>query len=292
MGIQLRDYISKKWNVGGGIRFFEEITAFNRFMEDFYGLEGPVICSVYDSHAGLKWNGGRLIPHFPFSLEESVRRIRTYNGMGISFNITFSNNQLTEADLQDEDCNWFLEQCESGLNAVIVGSHALKDHIRKRYPSYRVIASIGFNRKDLAFYQETLKEYDLVVLHPDLNRSMELIQQLDASKLEILVNEFCIGNCQFRTQHSTFISRLNREPVSYFRSDHSFMNGSCIAADHGLRFNRELQLSMEEVNRLNACGVRHFKIQGREHDFEQVVKKALHTYVLQGTIRELLTHLK
>ena len=291
MGIQMKQYITKRWNVGGGLRFFSEIMSFNSFMVDFYGIQGPVISSVYDSHAGLRWNGGRYIPHFPFSLEESIRRVRAYNNLGIGFNITFSNNQLSENDFQDEDCNWFLEQCESLMNSVIVSSHMLKNYIRENYPAYKIVASIGFNRKDPDFYQDIQHEYDMMVLHPDLNQNLELIKRLDVSKLEVLVNEYCKKNCEFRTQHSEFISKLNKKQTTYLKRDHTFMNGRCMAVGHDQEFHNELILSWEEVDRLNKFGVQHFKIQGREHDYAQVLKKALHTYIMQGTIRELLAHL-
>ena len=291
MILNINDYTSKKWNVAGGLRWFEQILAFINYFQNSYDVDGQIITSVYDSHPGLKWNGGRYILPFQFSIEESIRRIKAFNNLSIGFNITFSNVLINEKDLYDKDCNQFLKDCENSLNSVIVSSHLLKDYIRSYYPSYKIIASIGFNRKDIDFYKETLKQYDIVVLHPDLNSEYDFIKQLDLSRLEILVNELCIKNCQFRQQHIQMISEINYKNPAYFYYDNNYMNGSCIAARKEYKFSSELILSLEDVQYLNNLGIKHFKIQGREHNFDEILKKMLNKYVLQGTIKELLQKL-
>ncbi len=277
--------ITKKWNVSGGLVHFEKITSFLSSTQEFYGIRENLIDSVFDSHAGLPWNGGRFVDPFHFTVEESVRRVRFYNDLGIRFNIAFSNCQLTDRDLDHADCNWFLQQCHNSMNGIIVASEILRDYLRCRYPDYRVIASIGFNRKDLEFYKQAQEHYDLVVLHPDRNEDDEFIEQLDTSRIEVLVNELCIADCPFRTEHSDYISRLVRENRSYFVRDDEHTGGECLAVERGYRGKGELVVTLERLNRLHGMGVEHFKIQGREHPFEKVVYQGLREYVIKDAIR-------
>jgi hypothetical protein len=62
-----------------------------------------------------------------------------------------------------------------------------------------------------------------------------------------------------------------------------------MAIENGYHKTGSLVLTLEEIQYLNSLGIRHFKIQGREHDFNLVLKKALHKYILRGTIRELFS---
>ncbi len=280
-------FSGKEWNVAGGLAYFDEINEFLSSVESFYNIPEPFIAAVFDSHAGLAWNGGRFVDPFHFSVEESVRRVRAYNRRGIRFNITFSNRLLTEKELMDADCNWFLAQCHDSLNGVIVSMDLMRQYIRTTYPKYSVIASIGFNRKDLEFYQWAQGLYDRVVLHPDLNRDYGLIAQLDPSKLEILVNEFCVANCPFRIEHSTYISESILQKRTYFLRDNEYSGGSCLAAARGYKRQNELVVTDQELNSLHRRGIVHFKIQGREHPFRDVIYPALRTYVIKDTIRSI-----
>lgn len=276
--------VDRLWNVAGGLVFYREMLEFTGRLARFYGKELRFIHSVYDCHGGLIWEGGRKSVA-GFSLEESVRRVRAYNEKGIGFNIAFSNVLLTKEHLDDEYCNWFLEKCHREANGVIVASELLRDYIREYYPRYRLIASVGFCRKDPGFYKRALERYDLVVLHPDLNRDYRLIRRLDAERLEVLVNEDCFYECPHRLQHYRNVSRaiLRREPV-FFAS-----KIGCISeAEFGRsRFEGELRLSLNHLRRLSALGVRHFKLQGRQASWSFMEDEMIN-YIEKGTIREIL----
>ena len=279
--------ITTKWNVAGGLAHFESVMGFHKYVQDYFDVAENFIASVYDSHAGLLWNGGRYTTPFPFSVEESIHRVHAYNDLGIGFNIAFSNRLLDRSALDDEDCNWFLERCESDLNGVIVASDLLREHVRQRFPRYQLIASIGFLRKDLACYRQAQQDYDRVVLHPDLNRDHELIRELDPAKLEVLVNERCVVNCPFRQEHADHISRIILQRRLYFREDSEHTRGGCLAVERGYSHDNGLVLGFDEVDALFELGVRHFKIQGREHAFDLELDRALKRYVLQHTMRRI-----
>lgn len=276
--------IDRLWNVSGGLVFYREILDFIDRLARFYGKEWRFVHSVYDCHGGLIWEGGRNSTA-GFGLEESVRRVQAYNQRGIGFNIAFSNLLLTKEHLDDEYCNWFLEQCQSEMNGVIVATDLLRDYIRQNYPRYRLIASLCFCRKDLEFYKQAQKDYDLVVLHPDLNRDYAFIRRLDTSRLEVLVNEDCFYNCPNRLQHYKNVSELvlSKQPVFYASK------AGCISeAQFGRsRFEGELRLSLGNVHRLSSLGVKHFKLQGRQASWS-FMEEEMTNYIEKGTIREIL----
>ncbi len=277
--------IKKKWNVAGGLIYFKQIIDFHKSIQNYYNIKDNLIHSVYDVHSGLRWAGGRYTPPFPFSAEESLRRIEHYNSIGIKFNITFSNILLREEDLSDPDCNLFLERCENHMNGVVVSSDVLRKHIRKHYPKFKIIASIGFNKIDFEFYQKALDLYDLVVLNPDLNSDFDFIRRLDSSRIEILVNEFCITNCPYRSEHSRYISEIILNNLTYSFLDDEHSKGACLAAERGLNRTDSLVVEHSKLNELYDIGIRHFKIQGREHPFDYVLHNALKKYVVQDSIR-------
>ncbi|MDQ7791383.1 MAG: hypothetical protein C4575_13575 [Desulforudis sp.] len=264
--------------------FFHEILRYIDERKCFYGRDLGLVSSVYDCPGGLSWEGGR-VTMARFSLEESVRRVKAYNERGLGFNIAFSNVLLTERELGDEYCNWFLEQCQSKQNGVIVASDLLRNHIRQNYPQYRLIASICFCRTDLEFYKKALDEYDLVVLHPDLNRDLKYIRQLDMSRLEVLVNEDCFYNCPNRLQHYKNISQLVLSNQRVFYRDR--MGCLSEAMFERSRFGGELLLSQGDIDWLSDLGVRHFKLQGRQESWDYMHRE-LGKYVEQTTIRTIL----
>lgn len=276
--------LDRLWNVSGGLVFYPEILEFIDRLAGFYGKQLRFVHSVYDCHGGLIWEGGRK-SIAGFSLEESVRRVKAYNARGIGFNIAFTNVLLTREHLDDPYCNWFLDQCHSEENGVIVASDLLRDHIRKNYPKYRLIASVCYCRKDLEFYQKAQKEFDLVVLHPDLNRDYGFIRRLDPARLEVLVNEDCFYNCPNRLQHYKNISELvlRKEPV-FFAS-----RAGCLSEKQfgRSRFEGELRLSLQNLSRLSALGVRHFKLQGRQASWSFMEEEMIN-YIEKGTIREII----
>ncbi|MDP3044776.1 MAG: hypothetical protein Q8N93_05105, partial [Bacillota bacterium] len=278
--------IGKVWNVSGGLVFCHEILRFIDERKHYYAMDLGLISSVYDAPGGLAWEGGRVATA-RISLEEAVRRVKTYNERGIGFNIPFSNVLLTERDLEDEYCNWFLEQCQSEQNGVIVASDLLRNRVRKNYPAYRLITSICFCRTDLKFYLKAQDEYDLVVLHPDLNRDLKFISQLDTSRLEVLVNEDCFYLCPNRLQHYKNISEIILSNQRVFYKERPGCLSEVMFERN--RFGGELLLSQGDIDRLEALGVRHFKLQGRQESWDYMHGE-LGKYIEQPTIRKILKH--
>ncbi len=269
---------SVHWKVSGGLIFYNQIMSYIKSKENFFDEKNkPLVSAFYDSHQGLTWNGGRGGVPFSWPIDESVRRIKSYNELGISFYVAFNNILLEEEHLNDENSNYFLDQIATNpLNGVIVASDILKNYIRKRHPKIKIVASICFCKKDISEYERMLADYDIVALHPDLNRDIDFIMQIkesDRARIEVLVNEFCIYDCKYRKKHYEMISETNINQ-SYTRkhesADYCFvekekreMHQKTIEDSCG-KDESVLCLRKEELLFLNSLGIKNFKIMGRD----------------------------
>lgn len=257
------------WNLGGAFLNFDTMAKLANIV-GFYRPEGHQL-SVFDAPFMCTWEGGR--PGAPsMSVDDELSDvIRGYNQRHIGFNFVYSNSLLQPEHLSDPRCNGFLERHQHPLNGVIVSSELLARHVRKHFPSYRLIYSLTHGKSqtaDLDFYRRAQDLYDLVVLVPDLNDDLEFIQKLDPSRLEILVNESCLGGCRFRAMHYKTIDWYNlHRDMSVERDVHSF----CVIhnqaffemRDTDLTRLRGLRLTFPKVQTLMDMGVKHFKFSGR-----------------------------
>jgi collagenase-like PrtC family protease len=262
-----------EWKVAGGLIFYNQIISYIKERKEFYKTDKPLFSAVYDTHQGLIWCGGREPFPFPWSVDESVRRVKEYNKLGISFYAAFNNTLLEEKHLEDENSNYFLKKIYSSKNGIIVANDLLKNYLRKNYPKFKVVASICFCKKKIKDYERMLEEYDQVVLHPDLNRDINFILKIEKGKrkkLSILVNEHCIMNCPYRKKHYHLISKEHlMESLSKKRDFCCFVEKEkeemfrkmelCYKKRKGI-----LCLENEEIKFLMSLGIQKFKIMGRD----------------------------
>jgi collagenase-like PrtC family protease len=250
-----------KWTIGGGLRFYKEITEYLEKTKKFYELDHYIIDSVYDSPHGLIWQGGRVPLNLNISLIEYVQIIKEYNKRGIKFNFTFSNTLLEKKHLKNGLCNYVLKETENEMNGVILSSNLLLKYIKKNYPKFKLISSICRVDKN---YNDLLKNHDIVIIQPDDNRKYKMIKKIkDIEKIEILVNEIdCIENCPHRKQHYDDISRQYLKHEKIYK--YSLPSAPCFSALSKNK-KRNLALNYDEIKKLYNMGVRNFKIQGRDH---------------------------
>lgn len=179
-----------------------------------------VIQAVQDTHPGLLWNPWRA-RHFPkHSLEESVRQVLKLNRAGLTFITTFNNTELGPEHLQDPDCEWWLDQLGPG-NPVLVGSMELRDKIRDEFRGTPVHAALEFNKRDIEWYRQAVKEYDQVQVGLDLIKSPEVfLDELKTDKLQVTVNEECIIQCPYDRGKEIRADSLNSlQNTRYYRYD-------------------------------------------------------------------------
>ena len=225
--------------------------------------EGYKIGSVYGTIPGAIWNGGRAV--FGISNQAEIERvIQTYNSKEIPVRFTWTNSLLEEEHIHDTYCNLIMRLADNGLNQVLVNRPILEDHIREKYPDYKIISSTTKRIVDLEQLQKEFeRDYFLVVLDYDLNRDETALKQLEpvADKVEILVNEICYPGCVKRAEHYREESRSQLEFDN--RTDFVCPNRSQEKRTFEECRKRPAFLSNEEVERYIEKGFVNFKIGGR-----------------------------
>jgi collagenase-like PrtC family protease len=277
---------NKKYSIAGGLKFHREILGFLDNIKDFYGVDEDTIDSVYGSHPGIIWNGGRLVDKFNWNIERTIEIINRYNSRGIGFRFTFTNTLLEEKHLDDKKGNKILRECENKLNSVVVSRDIMRDYIKENYPDYNVILSVCACIKDKNTLKDKITKYDKVSLHPDLNRDYDLIKELGPENLIILVNEECVEKCPYRKNHYDMISskilydkEISKEEDYYDKIDKF----------HKQMSRGDLKLSFKEINKLYNIGVRDYKLQGRERiyrEYLQYLTKYIEKEMIQTFIKK------
>ncbi len=271
------DWPEARFNCSGMFTHHPLITQLAELIRTDYGIAAP-IAAIHGAPA-IRWNAGRVIRQWgdQAAITSAIRQV---HAQGIGYFPTFTNNTIEDGDMGDPACNFILElvSCRADINGVIVVNDRLSDYIRQRCPELRQVASVikptleGGLRKP-SYYNELGKRFFRYVVDPDDSRDPRLMDQLDRSKAEILVNENCVAFCPNRARHYRAYARLQRaigtpdqqaaqkEVADVAASCRSLLNMT--RAGHG---ERSCNLSRAEVKSLYDMGFRHFKLQGRADD--------------------------
>jgi hypothetical protein len=200
-----------RWNLSGGVVHRSLLLPF------IDALKIPnVSLTVHDGFSGLPWCGGR---EQGSTIGAAVLDdlIEQYRRRGVGFNLLFSNHLLRADDLTNEYGNMLLERFHDERNGVVVCDGVLADYVRARYPKYRLIRSVInaylheviYRRPDaiVRYFQGKIQQYDCVVVPSELNLRFDVLDKLDKSKLEFLVNNNCFWHCPYAIKHYTLIAR-------------------------------------------------------------------------------------
>lgn len=265
-----------KWDVSGAFVNDRELIAFFDFCKLLLGTEpyhlvhGAPLC---------EWNSGRVLKHLLRDAEEIRAAGLAYEQRNIAVYLTFTNLLLEKQHLKDAlgnaMCTFFARHNPTGMNGVILAADALYEHIRKEYPTLKVISSIlkitnsgGKGKADA--YRRLAEDYDAVMVHPDDVLNPDLLEKLeDKDRYILLINEYCIRNCPLRPLHYTTLSQSALNFVGFDGSafDAKQASNGCRSLFTLLTDEKKgvLALNTPEIQRLYDMGFRHFKLQGRGH---------------------------
>lgn len=266
-----------EWDVSGAFVNDRELVAFFDYcklilgFEPFHIVHGAPLC---------EWNSGRVLTQLIRTAEEIRTAGLEYEKRNIAVYTTFTNLYLEEKHMKDRLCNamciFFSRHNPTGRNAVIVASEVLRQHIRKEYPTLKLVSSIlkitnGGGKGKLDIYKQLAEDYDEVMVHPDDVLNYDLLEQIEDKERHILlVNEYCIRNCPLRPLHYKTLSESAFRFLSYDSTDfekRQATNGCqdlfTLLADPKRSV---LCLNTPEIQRLRDMGFRHFKLQGRGHN--------------------------
>lgn len=259
------DLPKARWNLSAMFSHKELVLNFVRLLIEKYNVNP--IEQVHDS-VNCKWSGGRLSDNNFLTEKKLFEIFNQYRSLGVNIFFIFSNHLISWFDLRDRYCNMILDVLNSleGENGVIISSDALSKHIRKKYPKLKQISSIikvveEDGKGKLDFYKNLQKRFDRVVIHVDDNKNFELLDNLDRSKIEILVNEPCRRNCAFRKKHYDICARIQKEKnIAQAMNELDILNARCKALED---LKDKCFVAQEHLNQLYGMGFRYFKLQGR-----------------------------
>lgn len=279
----MENILGMKWTVSGGMAKKDILMRSLYEFQNNYNFQKPLFDSVHDCHGMLTWQGGRLPIYDTNSLQNYALLAYSYKLNDVDFNIIFNNPLIEEKHLEDEYCNYFLENMYQKGNGVIISSDILYDYIKSNYPDYKLIYSCingtGCTQDEYKdFIKSKIPEYDLVVFDPNFNHNYEFIKELDVNKLEILVNQPCIKHCDYTKKHymrfaecalnREYIFKTNKEiPICIHKRNVDINN------DISKILQNEMFLSFDQIDKLRELGITHFKLCGRDQpDNEFVVQ--------------------
>lgn len=226
------------------------------------------IHNLYDSFNNVIWNGGRVKIGVPSSILQMQKRFSICKDLNIGIRFTFSNSLLAEEHLKDYYSNLVLDLAvQSGVDvSVILVSDLLKSYIHTKYPQIDLISSVTDITKTPDRIKTLTGDFSYIVIPPELNHSPEVLQDVDLSKIEILVNEGCVKQCPLRAEH---YRKISEDQLSYIQYEDNaasrfLKDNKCPLLKVPENIEQPLRITFPEILEWNKKGVSHFKIRGRQ----------------------------
>lgn len=224
----------------------------------------------------LTWNGGEEI-NTNSSNTDSSEFFNALNKNNMGVFLTFTNIALEKEHLSNSEANLVLEQLDEtcGLNGVVVVSDLLSDYIRNKKPGLKQICSfekglIENPKGEIDWYKKMQERFDRVIVYPDHVFNLDILDQLDRDRTEILVNDECVYGCPVRKRHLTAISRFNiqrspriLEELKDIKQNHCAGEFGIISENKNPAHARSCFLRYQELKTIYDMGFRNFKICGQ-----------------------------
>lgn len=218
--------------------------------------------SVYDG-INSTWSGGRICRLYP--TEFNLKQFETYQSLGISVFLTFSNHQINLNSTKELE---ILEILNTGKNnGIVLVNEELRSLCRSKFKNLRLIYSITGHSDNFEDFDTSLEQkYDLIVPRFENVFNPKFLAKADTSKYEILVNDTCVLGCRLWNRHFKAINNTNTCSKEQSIEELQKIQECWIP---GFNPNAEskhecMDLTTEAIQRACSLGYRHFKISGRE----------------------------
>ncbi|MBD3287405.1 hypothetical protein GF337_01260 [candidate division KSB1 bacterium] len=259
------------WNIGGGINY----NHLARISIGLNKIQPGLVTSIYDCYNILKWMGGRPFLHVPkMTPDDYIKRVKNLNSKGIGYFHVFSNFHITDVDLDDPDCNYFLQETHDAMNGVICTSPKLIKYLRDNYPLFKIMGSCTIMERRLENLKKLQELYDILIIPPSLNKSYKLIEKLDTSRIEIMVSESCYADCKVRRMHYSLINKWNishdlKDLQNFY--DFFYRNpNTCFNRNKKQKNPMALFMKKKQIRRFLDMGVNLFKLQERYDELRTI----------------------
>lgn len=225
------------------------------------------------------FQGGRAAP-IVFDKDNVCEIFDRYAQIGVGCRLTFSNYEITEEDLEDEESNFLLRRLNLGdNNGVIVSSDLLADYIADSYPNLQLISSLvkptvenRLGTESPEYYNALFDRYDIVVLNSAFAFDDDYLARIEhPERVELIVNHRCRPNCPLSKEHYTTQTLAARAAstgnfIAQRRLEGKLtqINGECLRRRHEDPALNSL-VSTSRIEELVEMGFRHFKLEGRDY---------------------------
>ena len=253
--------MEKRLILPGWFTMYQEACMFldyyNKYRNEFF--EDRIIDSFYDCPSNLLWNGGRVVPAEPYSLQDLTDTIKFFRDHNVNLRYTFTNTYVQGDMVKDYYCNLFVKRFATPEDAFIVASDDLFNYLKTTYPDHQFVHSTTKNIVDIDTINELTKD-DIYVMNYNYNNNDNYINKLThLNNIEILCAEPCNFNCPYRAKHYDTINRMQSKldttlwdcPYNVYERTFSDIQRLPTA------------ISNDRLDQLAAKGIRYFKISGR-----------------------------
>lgn len=268
------------------------------FMRDM-GVERPFDV-VYGAPL-CAWAGGR-----PCAVRRVLGRaefesyVRAYADRGVKVALTLSRLEVTDGDLEDPYCSMLLDVVQAYGGQAIVVQDKLARRIRRTYPGIALIASLdkamtelrhGYGA-ELGYYRRLLETYDEVVARCEVALDDRLLEGVAdvAGRVELIVNQVCVPNCQHCYEHISSMEALNVPGAPNAQPQRCHYVDK--AMDPAWSLSHSLFVSESRICELAGRGFGKLKLAGRNAPIPKLMDM-LGTYVFEpsGAFYQIRNHL-
>jgi len=228
------------------------------------------------------WSGGRPPSIYDKFDPKTLKKVFEYvKLMGSTPALTLTSTVLTKQDLLDPYCNMILDVALEAKAHFIVYDENLKDYIKSKDSNAYLVASVVksffkfqdprnmknyITDEETEYYNELLKDYDLVVVRPEYSKFFlgdNPTAINDISRVEVLINQPCLLYCPKEIEHQLSYEQIKLRPNANYRYDGCPLRQ--LSFEQIIDGKHTCPHTNETVNKLLSVGVKHLKVQGREH---------------------------
>lgn len=266
-----------------------------------YFYDGVEIASCFGCFPPALWNGGRALYGFT-SLAQIDNTIQLFNERNVPLRYTFTNPTITKDDLGNNFCNNLCKAADNGFNEIIVNSPVLEEYVRATYPDFPIISTTCKEIRDIdGLIAELEKDYKLVVLDYNWNNDFEKLAQIPEqyrSRCEVLINPYCVPDCQKRGAHYQFLGELQRKAST--AKPTAFGNPFDVNGEAAFKINCKNTcynfyqihkystfVPFENLAKYMELGFNNFKIEGRTLNVANVAESYVY-YMVKPEYRDMV----
>ena len=265
------DLPEARWHISGMYNYRVFLRIFINQMNVHKLL--PAIASFHGC-PDLPWNGGHLNAGVPNT--DSAKFFDALNRNNMGAFLSFTNLAIGKEHLSHPEANLILEQMDEkcGLNGVVVVSDLLSDYIRNKKPGLKQVCSyekalLENPQGNVDWYKKMQERFDRVILFPDHVFNLDLLDQLDRDRTEILVNDECVYRCPKRKRHLALVSQFNLQRSPQLLEELKHIRQHC-SGEFGIISDKRNPahirpgfLRYSELKTIYDMGFRNFRICGR-----------------------------